>query len=487
MLLTRTTLLRYQSEDTLTVGTPMIKTRPRAKANSFRPSRFAYLPMFLLVAVVLYETACFGGAAVDFTVSNQTGTDLIIEFDRAQNCLEPAVLQGFIGSQITIPAGGTWMKTINRRNGYGCDGKDAIFWGSPIIDGRRYGKTGFLVTGDGKVATTDRTTDYPSLFARTLPNNRNTYTWTVLHPTPRPEQPDNVKLHMLSTYAPRIYLDANESYYPSSVEWAFPQMIRVNRNGNWWLYAKERLSSPSDNSLELFKGDRNLRNVPVYAFWVPDKAGGFTDLVYFMFYPYNRGKKLLDSVWGNHVGDWENLIVRLDRNYAPQSIFLSQHDEGQKIAWNIVGKTGTHPVVFAARGSHGLWTAPGDHLYRNTSVGALYDSTSAGAAWDTWNNIVAFDFRWKRGLGASNWPRWMDKDYAVNPNSPRNGNSDPASGAIFRWGNGENGCGGVFKIYKEVSGNNCRLNDGPTGPIDKADLWSRDAVFYENPNSPLAR
>ena len=35
------------------------------------------------------------------------------------------------------------------------------------------------------------------------------------------------------------------------------------------------------------------------------------DLVYFFYYPYNRGKEVLFTIWGNHVGDWEHITVRL--------------------------------------------------------------------------------------------------------------------------------------------------------------------------------
>ena len=55
---------------------------------------------------------------------------------------------------------------------------------------------------------------------------------------------------------------------------------------------------------------RARAGAPVYAFYA-EKGEGVVDLVYFFWYPYNRGKEVLDTIWGNHVGDWEHITVRL--------------------------------------------------------------------------------------------------------------------------------------------------------------------------------
>ena len=95
---------------------------------------------------------------------------------------------------------------------------------------------------------------------------------------------DLEKLQLMERYAPRVWLAQGEEYFPCSVEWAFPFLERFQNTDDgdrYWLKAKQGLSSPSDGSLPLFKGD--LATAPVYAFWVP-KTGGFFDIVYFAYY-----------------------------------------------------------------------------------------------------------------------------------------------------------------------------------------------------------
>ncbi|MDO8356983.1 MAG: Vps62-related protein [Nitrospirota bacterium] len=288
-----------------------------------------------------------------------------------------------------------------------------------------------------------------------------------------PPQTDNDKQLLLRDYAPLVWLAQGETYFPSSVEWAFPYLERFrNSDGNYWLKTKTPLRSPSDNSLPLFQGDKNLNQVPVYAFAV--EKGEFLDLIYFTFYPYNRGKEVLNTKWGNHVGDWEHITVRLawllnsrtkQWSLEPLGMYLSAHNFGGAYPWGDVIKAdnlgnessqGTHPIVYSAWGSHGFWTRAGSHNYEIS----LTDETSQGTRWPTWNNVRTYDYAAKKGLGGLSWPGWMSTDYQ----NPGAGNpADPAAGAIYRWGNPESGmCVGE-----------CRLNDGPTGPAAKG-VWGRE-------------
>ena len=53
-----------------------------------------------------------------------------------------------------------------------------------------------------------------------------------------------------------------------------------------------------------------LETAKLYAYWA-DKGNDVVDLVYWTYYPYDRGKSVVDTIWGNHVGDWEHMSVRL--------------------------------------------------------------------------------------------------------------------------------------------------------------------------------
>lgn len=280
----------------------------------------------------------------------------------------------------------------------------------------------------------------------------------------------------LETYAPRIYFPANEAYWPSSAEWAFPFLERFpDGEGQYWVRSAAELGSPSD-VLPFFSGE--LETAPVYGFWA-DKGGGVVDLVYFIYYPYNRGKELADTVWGNHVGDWEHITVRLVDD-EPSQVYLSAHSFGGAYNWNggeVELFEGTHPVVYSAWGSHGFWAQPGDHVYMTigevdpffdiciTLICAdLVDETSAGVAWDTWEVVHGLDFFEREGLEGAQWPAWMSEDF-TDP-----GRGDPAlpsAGPIYRWGNQED-CS-VLGIPIDITDmiGVCRLEDGPTGPVSK--------------------
>lgn len=87
---------------------------------------------------------------------------------------------------------------------------------------------------------------------------------------------------LLQTYAPQVWFTPDEPYWPSSVEWAFPEQERfADDRGQYWIRSIDPLQSPSD-TLPFFAGD--LATAPVYAYWA-DKGGGVVDLVYFVYYP----------------------------------------------------------------------------------------------------------------------------------------------------------------------------------------------------------
>lgn len=265
-------------------------------------------------------------------------------------------------------------------------------------------------------------------------------------------QNDGPSSALIQQLAPVIHLSTEENYYPSSVE-SFFENTEL-RNG--YYVTKQSLGCDSCTDPAFLRGNRpDTASVPVYAM-VVQKADGFTtDLVYWTFYPYNNGKRVCVglyfsgigcvggySTFGNHVGDWEHVTIRLV-NMVPTQIALSQHDSGATFNWGDprVQMSGTHPVFYAATGSHGLYPDARRHTYRYLPNGdTLDDDTSAGVAWNTWNNLVEIR-RKPSGQYAGNLS-WLNFE--------------------GRWGNPESGCG----FSSQVSGE-CVLNDGPTGPMLK--------------------
>lgn len=308
---------------------------------------------------------------------------------------------------------------------------------------------------------------------------------------PHPFKPlgSEAKLEHLRQYAPRVWLHTKESYWPASVAWSFHFLRRYWSSDSrmWWLVTKETLKEPS-SVLPYFHGadpkkqwtefPLTLADVPAYAFW--DQVDGNTvDLVYFFYYPYNRGKEVAGTVFENHVSDWEHITVRLtaqrDRggrmsfmpaaNAREMSVSLAYHSEDARYGWAEVPKVqgSGHPIVYSAIGSHGSYLKAGSHKYKSTAVGDLVDYTDEGTAWDTWNKLECFDYDTKQGLGPTwvgSWPNWLKKD----PKFKELGDEDPASGPVTRWGNYRSG---AVKLRFLKLDNYYRLEHGPTGPIDK--------------------
>ncbi|XP_030384948.1 uncharacterized protein LOC115632105 [Scaptodrosophila lebanonensis] len=206
-------------------------------------------------------------------------------------------------------------------------------------------------------------------------------------------------------------------------------------------------------------------------------------VTYWMFYPYSQGKTMctlslgplgripFPAVYGyclgrrkdigSHVGDWEHMSLYFDGDAEPQAMYVSAHDAGAYYSYNrLTGafefkrqetrkgilqrpnfpKTVTtfkdHPVLFAAKGSHGLWTAPGKHRF--VKVARLYDINGFGTPWNTWKS-VDISYENLRSYGRSLVPDWLTYR--------------------GKWGNPKSKC----HPFRRIGLNFCELTDGPTG------------------------
>ena len=141
------------------------------------------------------------------------------------------------------------------------------------------------------------------------------------------------------------------------------------------------------------------------------------------------------------------------KNLKPHSFFLSIHDGeitrkfGGEFLWNgarfqkghqQLGMHGTHPIVYAADGSHGIWPNVGRHVYKSLPNGdTLVDHTGNGVSWNTWQNVKIVAYKKDRNyVGEFNFINFWG-----------------------RWGNPKRSCG----IAEKISGE-CILNNGPGGP-----------------------
>ncbi|EDV97747.1 uncharacterized protein LOC6557522 [Drosophila grimshawi] len=206
-------------------------------------------------------------------------------------------------------------------------------------------------------------------------------------------------------------------------------------------------------------------------------------VTYWMFYPYSQGKTMctlslgplgripFPAVYGyclghrrdigSHVGDWEHMSLYFNGDAEPQAMYVSAHDAGAYYGYNrLTGafefrrqetrkgilqrpnfpKTVTtfknHPVLFAAKGSHGLWTAPGKHRF--VKVARLYDINGFGTPWNTWK-AVDISYKNLRSYGRSLVPDWLTYR--------------------GKWGNPKSKC----HPFRRIGLNFCEFTDGPTG------------------------
>ena len=353
------------------------------------------------------------------------------------------------------------------------------------------------------------------------------------------------KVAILTAYAPRVWMHTDEDFYPSSVEWSFTYLRRSlccidamgwDHCGNdlyglpedtnicdglrvpglaYWLV--HDINVPSDDAgilpdadgiLPFFRGCDgvstnmacNLSDAPAYSFWVEKTDASnvddpyYVDLIYFFWYPFNLGKQAYGQHYGNHIGDWEHVSIRLrwteneqaEWSLQPTELYAPAHSYGFNYHWNEVEEKvdGTHPAIFSALGSHGSYNAnnrlEGVYTYKWLGLDTASDHFNRGQPWDTWHRLETYDYGLQQGLGNSAWPMWMmgsdtwpdwmtdeDEDGYYDPGYAYSGDAqcgppeDPNCGPIYRWGTPRRECNNAGY---------CILESGPTGPVEK-NVW----------------
>jgi len=106
-----------------------------------------------------------------------------------------------------------------------------------------------------------------------------------------------------------------------------------------------------DGVMLKYEADRTNISDNVYAHVTT--SGDAILVQYWMFYVFDYG------TYNRHEGDWEMVEFILDQTLSPVAAVYSQHNGGQRIAWNSVLTENGHPVVFVARGSHSNFPALG--------------------------------------------------------------------------------------------------------------------------------
>jgi hypothetical protein len=294
----------------------------------------------------------------------------------------------------------------------------------------------------------------------------------------------NLQKQTAQIYAPLVWLNQGETWMPSSIDYFALSMNAVcdgrqvagdirsltaamlppgggapapgSDTSRCFFMTKTPLSGPYDQPAFLHGQDPSTTSAPIYVFIYQDsnqRSSGDFNAQYMTFYPYNLGKNACTGLapndncigsrveMGDHVADWELMTIRFANN-RPVAVHVGSHGNdipntawtffapgwtstgnaanGPALAWE-----GTHPVVYSAGGSHGVYGWSGKHNYLTTPVGdQMNDYTSQGTRWQTWQNVVwsddsrytvllnQYDGRWgnphmgKSGCDISQVPNW---------------------------------------------------------------------------------
>jgi hypothetical protein len=161
--------------------------------------------------------------------------------------------------------------------------------------------------------------------------------------------------------------------------------------------------SVRDSALESYEASQGVE--PAYAYYYRTvQHDEFLNLQYWFFYAYNDWCTAFDG-FNDHEGDWEGLqlFFRLDAGGRPTEppayiCYLGHHSRITK-PWNHpdVEKSGTHPHVYVAAGSHASY--PERKPYSVMSLYNLVDYATGDAL------ILSHD-RWRRRINLDEVP-WV--------------------------------------------------------------------------------
>ncbi|KAG6434568.1 hypothetical protein SASPL_106206 [Salvia splendens] len=216
-----------------------------------------------------------------------------------------------------------------------------------------------------------------------------------LHAMPNMDQIHAIVEH----YGPTVFFHPNEVYLPSSVSWFFQNgallystgesMQAIDAEGSVLPYGGSDdghywIDLPCDGRREKLKHG-NIESAILYLHVKPAFGGTFTDIVMWVFCPFNGpgtlkiGKMSIGlSKVGRHVGDWEHFTLRIS-NFTGElwSIYFSQHSGGEWVdAYDLEFNEGNKAIIYSSRNGHASYPYPGTYIQGNPKlrIGARNDA-----------------------------------------------------------------------------------------------------------------
>lgn len=253
--------------------------------------------------------------------------------------------------------------------------------------------------------------------------------------------PAPTRNELIQTFAPHVHLHPADVYRPANVDWYLArvrlrfhhdncadhglidtgkvtQQVLVaqkhEENGSLCRHDDNKLvTSTASESFFLEVADHETyKGAPrsewkTYVVWRPRLTGGLVDIEYWLFYAFNDG-----FLGFNHESDWEHVRVTIEPKAAKLvEVKLSAHKGGTilKAGDASLQLDGTHPVSYAAKGTHANYPRPGTYEIEGTSGVAKDEAKAASDVWKTETALVEVGTRAAPKNGqvfVKYWGRW---------------------------------------------------------------------------------
>ncbi|XP_057476950.1 hypothetical protein At1g04090-like [Actinidia eriantha] len=300
---------------------------------------------------------------------------------------------------------------------------------------------------------------------------------------------------LIKHYGPTVFFHPDETYFPSSVPWFFKNGALLFQNGkvmgepidskgsnlpsggtndgDYWI------DLPEDEDERIFLKNGNIESAELYVHVKPALGGTFTDIVMWIFCPFNGPATIKASLMniemgkiGEHVADWEHFTLRLS-NFTGElwNVYFSEHSGGEWLdACNLEFINGNKPIVYSSKHGHASFPHPGSYIQGSSKLGIGVRNDTARSKYyidsSTRYQIIAAEYL---GAGVVTEPDWLQYMREWGPTIVYDARSELekiiSHFPIFLRFSAET----LFDLFPtEIYG-----EEGPTGPKEK-DNWIGD-------------
>lgn len=208
-------------------------------------------------------------------------------------------------------------------------------------------------------------------------------------------------------YAPVVYFDCSEDYYPQNVEnyirdcslffktrtndVEVEKQVNMTDLSSYSRCYQNIIHTPTRKDANRFilrakktttrQGALQISDARCYTHVYRRHEKKF-DIQYWFFFPYNGGRQSCLRIKDNHEGQWKCLTLRF---YDNELRGIHYPGIGWKRVRDVTFVDSTHPVVYFSHWNHNMY--PGQGKFKTESTCCLfsdvYDQTTQGKAWRT--------------------------------------------------------------------------------------------------------